>query len=203
MQQLWNDRYAQQEFAFGKAPNEYLKHHLPNIPVGKIFFPAEGEGRNAVYAATLGWQVVAYDYSISGKAKALSLAQEHNVAINYLVGEYEQLNIEANQFDAIALIYAHFPADIKSYLHKEFDLLLKPGGAVIFEAFSKNHIPYVMANEKVGGPKNIDVLFSIEEIQADFSNYNIVELKEEVVTLNEGIYHDGIGSVIRFVGTKK
>jgi hypothetical protein len=202
MQQMWNDRYAQQEFAFGIEPNEYLKLNLPKLPVGKIFLPAEGEGRNAVYAATLGWQAVAYDYSSSGKNKALSLADTKNVSINYYVGEYEQLHFEPNQFDAIALIYAHFPADIKSNLHKAFDLLLKPGGTIIFEAFSKNHISFVMANEKVGGPKNIDVLFSIEEIKADFNNYTIVELKEEIITLNEGLFHNGVGSVIRFVGTK-
>jgi SAM-dependent methyltransferase len=202
MLQLWNDRYAQAEFAFGTKPNVYFKEQLLKLKPGNILLPAEGEGRNAVYAAMQGWQVTAYDYSSSGKQKALQLAADNKVSIEYLVGEWPDMVVEPNSFDALALIYAHFPADVKSAYHKSFDKLLKPGGIVIFEAFSKNHVPYVMANEKVGGPKNIDVLFSKEEIIADFNNYDIIELVEQEVELNEGLFHVGVGMVVRFVGKK-
>ena len=57
----WNDRYSKDEFAYGEAPNNYLKEQLTKINVGKILFPAEGEGRNAVYAAKIGWTVSAFD----------------------------------------------------------------------------------------------------------------------------------------------
>ena len=56
---------------------------------------------------------------------------------------------------------------------------------------------------KVGGPKEIDVLFSIEEVRADFAGYEVEELVEKEIELNEGVYHNGLGSVIRFVGKKK
>jgi hypothetical protein len=55
----------------------------------------------------------------------------------------------------------------------------------------------------VGGPKDLDMLFSIDEIKADFSNYEFLELEEKEIELNEGIYHNGTGSVIRFVARKK
>ena len=61
---------------------------------------------------------------------------------------------------------------------------------------------YVTANENVGGPKDIESLFSIDEIKADFPNYTILELLEQEIELNEGLYHNGTGSVIRFVGQK-
>ena len=198
----WNERYSSEVFAYGEEPNKYLKEQLIKIPIGSILFPAEGEGRNAVFAAKLGWNVSAFDISNEGKTKAIKLAQKNNVTINYKVGELEKMNFEDQQFDAIALIYAHFPANIKSIYHKKLDSYLKKNGTIIFEAFSKKHIDYVTANEKVGGPKDIESLFSIDEIKLDFPNYTIIELVEQDIELNEGLYHNGTGSVIRFVGRK-
>jgi hypothetical protein len=119
------------------------------------------------------------------------------------VGEFQSLHYQQGQFDAMALIYAHFPADVKSRYHKELTTYLRPGGIVIFEAFSKNHLGYVTNNPKVGGPKEIDVLFSAEELRSDFKNFEFPEFAEQEVELNEGLYHVGKGSVIRFVGRKK
>ncbi len=199
----WNDRYSKEEFAYGEQPNNYLKEQLEKLSVGSILFPAEGEGRNAVFAAKMGWNVSAFDISIEGKNKALRLAEANQVSIDYQVGELQNLKFQAAQFDAIALIYAHFPADIKSSIHKTLDKYLRKGGMIIFEAFSKNHLDYIAKNEKVGGPKELAMLFSIEELQADFKNYEIIELVETVIELNEGVFHNGQGSVIRFVGRKK
>jgi len=199
----WNDRYSTDEFAYGEEPNNYLKEQLEKLAIGTILFPAEGEGRNAVFAAKLGWAVSAFDISAEGKKKALLLAATNNVTIGYQVGELLSLNYKPEQFDAIALIYAHFPADIKSAIHKTLDKYLRKGGVIIFEAFSKNHLDYLAKNENVGGPKDIASLFSIEEIRSDFTNYEIIELEEKEIELNEGLFHNGKGSVIRFVGRKK
>ncbi len=199
----WNDRYSKNEFAYGVQPNNYLKEQVEKLPVGTILFPAEGEGRNAVFAAKLGWIVSAFDISVEGRNKALRLAQSNNVTIDYQVGELQTLNYNTGQFDAIALIYAHFPADIKSHYHKALDKYLRKDGILIFEAFSKRHIDYLAKNEKVGGPKEIAMLFSIDELKLDFANYEIIELTENEIELSEGLFHNGKGSVIRFVGQKK
>ncbi|MCC9016262.1 MULTISPECIES: bifunctional 2-polyprenyl-6-hydroxyphenol methylase/3-demethylubiquinol 3-O-methyltransferase UbiG [Flavobacterium] len=199
----WNDRYSAEEFAYGTAPNNYLKESLEKQDPGTILFPAEGEGRNAVYAAKLGWTVSAFDISSEGKNKALKLAESENVILDYQVGELETLEYQPGQFDAIALIYAHFPAEIKSSIHKTLDQYLRKGGCIIFEAFSKKHLDYLAINDKVGGPKDIASLFSMEEIQSDFPNYEIVTLEEKEIELNEGLFHNGKGSVIRFIGKKK
>jgi len=198
----WNERYSDEAFAYGEEPNSYLKEQLIKLPVGSILFPAEGEGRNAVFAAKLGWNVSAFDISNEGKNKAIKLAEKNHVTIDYQVGELEKMHFGSEQFDAIALIYAHFPANIKSAYHKKLDSYLKKNGIIIFESFSKKHIDYVKANEKVGGPKDIESLFSIDEIKTDFPNYTIIELVEQEIELNEGLYHNGTGSVIRFVGRK-
>lgn len=199
----WDERYRKPEFAYGEQPNEYLKEQLQKLRPGKILFPAEGEGRNAVFAAQLGWTVAAFDISYEGQKKAKQLAEKNKVAIDYQVGELHTLHYKEGEFDAIAFIYAHFPANLKSGLHRSLNNYLRSGGTVIFEAFSKSHLSYVQKDEKVGGPKDIESLFSVEEIRNDFSHYNIIELEEKVIDLNEGIYHKGCGSVIRFVGQKK
>ncbi|WP_374173429.1 class I SAM-dependent methyltransferase [Flavobacterium tructae] len=198
----WNDRYSAEEFAYGTAPNNYLKESLEKLALGTILFPAEGEGRNAVFAAKLGWNVSAFDISSEGKNKALKLAESENVILDYQIGELETLHYQPEQFDAIALIYAHFPAEIKSAIHKTLDQYLRKGGCIIFEAFSKKHLDYLAINDKVGGPKDIASLFSIEEIKSDFPNYEIITLEEKEIELNEGLFHNGKGSVIRFIGKK-
>jgi len=201
--QRWDDRYSNAEFAYGEEPNNYFKEQIEKLNAGAILFPAEGEGRNAIYAAKLGWKVAAFDISAEGKNKALKLAEANNVSIDYQVGELESLNYQPEQFEAIALIYAHFPAEIKSSIHKTLDKYLSQNGIIIFEAFSKKHLEYLALNDKVGGPKDMESLFSVGEIQADFFNYEIIELVEKEIELNEGLFHNGKGSVIRFVGRKK
>ncbi|MEO6288711.1 MAG: class I SAM-dependent methyltransferase [Ginsengibacter sp.] len=199
----WNDRYSMDDFAYGIQPNNYFKEQIQKLEVGAILFPAEGEGRNAVYAAKLGWTVSAFDISIEGKKKAIKLAESNHVEIDYQVGELLAMNYNVDQFDAIGLIYAHFPADVKSTIHHTLQNYLRKDGVVIFEAFSKKNLEYVAKNEKVGGPKDIDSLFSIEEIRSDFANFHVEELIETETELSEGLFHNGLGSVIRFIGRKK
>ncbi len=201
--QRWNERFSAEEFAYGEKPNLYLKDQLEKLPKGKILFAAEGEGRNAVFAARLSWKVSAFDISAEGKKKAQKLSEKNKVTLDYRVGELETLHFQSEEFDAIGLIYAHFPAEIKSFYHKTLDKYLRKDGIVIFEAFSKKHLEYVTKNEKVGGPRDIQSLFSIDEIKSDFANYEIIELVEKEIELNEGQFHNGTGSVIRFVGRKK
>ncbi len=133
----WDDRYSTEEFAYGEEPNNYLKEQIEKLNPSTILFPAEGEGRNAIFASKLGWNVSAFDISEEGRNKALKLAEANNVSIDYQVGELETLDFEENQFDAIALIYAHFPAEIKSDIHKQLDALLKKKRHYYFRSFQQ------------------------------------------------------------------
>jgi 2-polyprenyl-3-methyl-5-hydroxy-6-metoxy-1,4-benzoquinol methylase len=123
MKQFWNDRYTESEFAYGKEPNQFLKVHIHLLPKGKVLFVAEGEGRNAVFASKNGYQVTAFDYSDSGRKKALALALENNVEIEYEVSDVLQLSYQKNSFDAIVFIFAHFPSDIRKEAHQELHLV--------------------------------------------------------------------------------
>lgn len=203
MKDFWNQRFADETFAYGKAPNAFYKDKLSEYELrGNILLPAEGEGRNAVYAALQGLQVTAFDISEEGKNKAKKLARELGVNIDYVVGDFPDLDLTTKRFNVIALIFAHFPPPILHAYHRRLVELLKPGGHIILEGFSKTHLEYQAKNPHVGGPKNIEMLFSIDSIKADFAGLEILELEEIEALLSEGKFHQGLSRVVRFVGRK-
>ena len=203
MKEFWDERFSQEEYVYGEKPNEYLRSRLSELYPGEIMFAAEGEGRNAVYAAQEAWKVTAFDQSREGKKKAMKLAEKNRVEIDYRVGDLPELGYEKDEVDVIALIYAHFPIEVRAEYHKLLLSYLRRDGLVIFEGFSKKHPEYQKKNPQVGGPKDEALLFSMEEIKKDFGELNFLELYEAEVDLDEGEFHKGQGSVIRFVAQKK
>lgn len=200
--EFWDERYGNEEFVYGKLPNKYFKEKIDELSVGKALFAAEGEGRNAVYAATLGWEVTAFDQSLCAKKKAISLAENNQVTIDYLVSDLYNFNYTSASFDVLVLIFAHFPEEKRRIYHRQLTQTIKNGGYIILEAFSKNHMQNQKDNPKVGGPKNIDMLYDLDEIKEDFQNFEFLEAYETETELNEGEHHKGKGSVIRILAKK-
>jgi SAM-dependent methyltransferase len=197
MNDFWNERFGAEEYAYGTEPNQFYKDQLNKLKPGTILFPAEGEGRNAVYAAVQGWQVTAFDPSIEGKRKAENLASKNKVQIDYQIDNYEFVDFPKESFDCIVLVFAHMhPLKRKEY-HQKLISFLKPGGTLILEGFSKKQI-----KNNTGGPRDIDMLFSGNELESDFSPFSEFKISESDVFLNEGPFHQGISSVIRVLGTK-
>lgn len=197
MKEFWDARYREDGFAYGSEPNEFIKDCLDKMQTkGRILFPAEGEGRNAVYAAILGWDVYAYDISEGGKEKALSLAIEKKVKIDYQLAGFLKVDYPESFFDAIAFSYVHMPNEMKLEVFQRHLTWLKPGGRILFEGFSTNNLDYKRNNPSIGGPDHIDMLYTPEELTSIFGE---LELKvwEEEVWLNEGKYHTGKGMVVR------
>ena len=204
MKEMWDNRYSTEDYAYGIAPNVFFKDAIEKYKLkGKMLLPAEGEGRNAVYAAKNGLEVTAFDISLEGKNKALKLAERENVEIKYEVGDFFDLDVINNQYESAALIFAHFPPPLLSKYHKKIGDLIMPDGMIILEGFSKNHLKLREENPNIGGPNKSEMLFSKESIQKDFPDFKIIQLEEKQVELTEGNFHNGIGSVIRFIGRKK
>ncbi|PVY42249.1 class I SAM-dependent methyltransferase [Pontibacter virosus] len=197
MQQFWNERYSQQKMVYGNEPNVFLKEQLQALTPGKILFPAEGEGRNAVYAARQGWSVLAFDYSEAGQAKALALAAKQGVSIDYRLADAGSFATEPESVDAVALIYAHLSSELRQSLHRKVQQWLKPGGIVILEAFHPKQLVYTS-----GGPKDEAMLYTADMVKRDFAGMAIILLEEKAIELSEGAYHSGPGFVTRFVATK-
>jgi SAM-dependent methyltransferase len=194
----WDARYAAETFYYGEHPNVFFAEQLQQLKkTGKLLLPAEGTGRNAIFAAELGWQVDAFDASRVAREKALEFARKRKVTINYTTTNIEDFDSEPEQYDVAAAIYVHLPEAIRRKFHQQLAKAIKPGGVVIIEAFDKEQL-----KRDSGGPPDVQLLYSTEELRDDFEG--LLELKmlcRQQVHLTEG-RHLGIGEVVRYVGMK-
>ena len=195
--EFWDVRYGDSEYAYGTQPNVYFKSFIDSNSPGRILLPGEGEGRNAVYAALKGWEVVAVDQSQAGMDKAKKLAEIYNVNINYQVKELSSFEQDMDTYDAIALIFLHLPPQIREQIHHNLIRFLKPGGLLLIEAFSKAQL-----GRNTGGPPVIEMLYDEEILRNDLRDLSILELYEKLEVYNEGPYHQGEAAVIRTTARK-
>lgn len=198
MKNDWNARFGVEEFVYGKEPNAFFKEEIDRLKPGKILLPAEGEGRNAVYAAKKGWEVVCFDWSDEGKKKADKLAEMEGVKINYFVSEISSFDYPSGEFDAVGLVFVHLPEEEREELHKNVIKALKPGGKLIFTAYDKTQL-----GKSSGGPKQIELLYSLAQIVEDFIDLEFDIFAKETVELSEGRLHVGSADVIKFSGIKR
>ncbi|MDY0078770.1 MAG: class I SAM-dependent methyltransferase [Bacteroidales bacterium] len=198
MKSSWNERYAQQEYIYGLEPNVFFRQTLAALKPGKMLLPGEGEGRNASWAARLGWDVDAIDYSESGREKALLLANKLNVSFNYSISELSETGFTPDTYDFIALIFVHFPEHQREIVHQNLIKSLKPGGIILIEAFHKSQLQY-----NSGGPKNAALLYDANLLIKDFKELDIKELVESTSHLNEGEWHKGPAALVRMIASRK
>lgn len=195
---FWDDRYSSEEYVYGTEPNQFFKEQIDKIPVpGKLILPGEGEGRNAVYSARKGWYVDAFDQSKVAKEKALQLADNIGVSINCSVMDLNNFFPDKNYYNAAAIIFFHLPPIERTELHRKLISSLSKGGVLILELFSKNQL-----GKDSGGPQDLSMLSSVEEILNDFKDLKKILIEERNLYLNEGDKHKGDANVIRYVGEK-
>jgi len=195
--EFWDEKYSQAGYLYGKEPNTFLKSYIDGQPAGKILFPGEGEGRNAVYAAKLGWVVEAFDTSSVAVGKALKFAKESNVRIFYTIDDILFYSPKADYFHVVGVSFLHLPRLQRRILSVKMWESLRIGGRMIMEVFSHEQLKFAS-----GGPKDISLLYSEEEILSDFPCFRIESLQTMTIELNEGSGHKGKASVIRFIGVK-
>lgn len=197
MKEFWDKRYDTTEYEYGMEPNDFFKQYIDRTEPGKVLLPAEGEGRNAVYAASKRWSVDAFDYSRVAREKALRLARTQNVTINYTVAEIFDYPLRKDHYDLIALIYAHIHREHKSAFHQKLQTGLKKNGIILLQAFSTEQL-----KNNTGGPKNIDMLYTLTELKNDFKSLKIIQAEQTDIEVNAGNYHNGAGNVIRFLAQR-
>jgi SAM-dependent methyltransferase len=197
MKEMWDQRYSGEEYVYGTLPNLYFSEKIKALPPGKLLLPAEGEGRNAVFAAGLGWQVTAVDYSEEAKKKAMKLAENLSVNIGYIVDDLAGFDFGKEVYDAVALVYAHFTPEYRNRIHRRIVSCLKPGGMLILEAFNPDQL-----KNNSGGPKSIEMLYTIPMLEDDFKELTILQLEETSIDLDQGDYHQGNAAIIRLLARK-
>lgn len=194
MKEFWNERYSDDQFVYGKTPNAFFKQQIDQLNPGKMILPADGEGRNSVYTAKKGWDVTAVDYSKTGKEKALKLADEQSVEIEYHISDLADFDFGAEKYNAAAFIYVHLPRSIIRDVFKNVITSLKPGAKIIVEVYSVNQL-----GRDSGGPKDERVLYTEEKLRELLSGTEIDWMEEVEIDLSEGDFHVGKAMVIRAI----
>lgn len=197
MEDFWNQRYAEHPTVYGTMPNLFFKNFIDQQEPGALLLPAEGEGRNALYAAARGWQVDAFDFSMEAREKTLQQAESLHLAVNYETKKIQEYSAE-KLYDLVALIYVHTEPLVRKSFHAALVKSIKPGGFLILEAFSKSQLEF-----KSGGPAAIDMLFDTTLLMEDFKALQVIQCEQLETELNEGAFHKGKASVMRFIGVKQ
>jgi SAM-dependent methyltransferase len=193
---FWNTRYKENVTVYGNQPNDFFKQFIDTHQPGTILLPAEGEGRNSLYAASKGWQVDAFDFSEVAMEKAIQRAESQKLKINYRLNDLEKFKAEKT-YDAVALIYVHLPERARKTFHREVYRSLKSGGFLVFEAFAKEQLRL-----DSGGPKDPAQLYDAPSICNDFQFLHVLYCAQKEVDLNEGPFHKGKAAVLQLVGQK-
>jgi hypothetical protein len=196
MREFWNERFASQTIDLSIEPSRFFKRFINTTKPGNILLPVECDGRNAVYAASKGWEVDAFGPSEDARQKALQMAVERGVQINYQVLDLRKFK-STKQYDAVGLFYVNLPERIRMAFHKEVSKSLKSSGILVLEAFAKDQVNY-----EAGGPKDGGVLYDAPSICNDFQHLYLLYIREKETNINEGSFYQGRGAVLRFVGQK-
>lgn len=192
MKEFWNERYQSKEYFYGKNPNDFLTKVIGILPEhAQVLCIAEGEGRNAVYLAKKSFKVSAVDFSQEAKQKALDLATQNNVDINYHVSDLETFDFGIKKWDAVISIFCHLADSSRRDIHQRIEKSLKPQGFFIVQAYNKKQLEF-----NSGGPKDSSMLYTLEKIKNDFNGFHWIKIEDSIILLAEGIGHIGKSSVL-------
>jgi SAM-dependent methyltransferase len=195
----WDEKYGAPGHYYGTEPNDFLREHHPVIPAGgRVLCLAEGEGRNAVFLAQQGFEVVAVDQSPVGLRKAETLATERGTKISTVVADLADYRIEPDRWDGIVSIWCHLPPLLRAGVHRQVVAGLKRGGAFLLEAYTPAQLDY-----GTGGPKSIDLLPTLAELRIELDGLDLVHAVERERAVHEGQGHFGLSAVVDIVAVKR
>jgi len=193
-QQFWNQKFKRDDFLYGQNPNQFIKDNYYLLkPKSKVLCLGEGEGRNAIFLAKNGFDITAIDASDIGLEKLKNSAIQQNCSV-----KTECLDLDSwksmEKYDSIICSYLHLEEPLRQDVFKKVFNSLNIGGYFIAEFFSKSQINY-----KSGGPRVIELLYTVSDFNNIFPKDSLIYLSEDETILNEGDGHQGLASVIRVI----
>ncbi|MEM6930371.1 MAG: class I SAM-dependent methyltransferase [Myxococcota bacterium] len=194
---MWDERYAEEGFAYGTEPNSFLAQIAPGLPRGRVLSLAEGEGRNAVFLASLGFEVHSVDQSAVGVDKTRAFAAERGVTVHAEVGDLAEFVIPPASFDGIVSIFAHMPKPLRASVHARAVRGLRPGGWFVLEAYPPGQV-----GRGTGGPPVVELAMAPDDLRRELAGLELEHFEEIDREVVEGRYHTGMARVIQVVGRK-
>lgn len=199
-QQFWDNRYASDDYLFGKEPNRFLVSQRALFsPHQRVLAAGDGEGRNGVWLAQQGLNVLAVDHSAVALAKAKALATQSGVALETEQADLSTWSWGDQRFDVIVAIFIQFATPSQRVvLHRAMQRALTPGGLIVLQGYTPKQLEY-----RTGGPPELEKLYTAEQLAQDFADMDILVLREHEDVLSEGSAHSGMSALVDLVARKK
>jgi cyclopropane fatty-acyl-phospholipid synthase-like methyltransferase len=197
----WQTRFSAPGYLFGKEPNAFVKRNADLIKTktgGKALSIADGEGRNGVFIAQCGLDLLSLDFSPTAQDKARQLAAERGVTIRTEIADLATWQWPVEQFDLIAGIFFQFlTPDPRSKVFTSVKKALKPGGILLLEGYGPKQLEY-----KTGGPSQLENLYTPKMLRDAFGDLSELDIKEYDAEVDEGAGHIGMSALVDLVGRK-
>jgi ubiquinone/menaquinone biosynthesis C-methylase UbiE len=199
-QDRWNARFAADGFVFGTEPNAFLASQRGRLAPGmSVLCVADGEGRNSVWLAKQGLEVTAFDFSPVGLAKAMKLAQQNGVEVDYCQADVNEWHWDAVRYDVVVAIFVQFTPPVqRSRMFEGMIRALKPGGFLILQGYRPEQLGYA-----TGGPKRVENLYTEPLLRESFAALEILHLASHDDVVDEGAGHKGMSALIDLVAQRR
>lgn len=198
-QAFWDARFEAEHFIFGTEPAVFVREHAERIgPSSRVLVPADGEGRNSVFLAGLGHEVVATDISPKGLAKAEALAKAQSVTVEYHNADIHDWPWPDAAFDAVVAVFIQFsPPDMRAHVFAGMRRAIRPGGLLLLHGYTPKQLEY-----GTGGPPLVDHLYTEELLRDAFAGWDMLRLEAYERVLNEGTAHVGQSALIDLIARR-
>ncbi len=195
---MWDERFAAEEFVYGIDPNTFLVQVAEQFqPGGRLLSLGAGEGRNEIWLAEQGFRVTAVDSSAVGLEKLNKLAEARGVRVETVLADALEFEPEAEAFDAAVMIFLHVGSASRPGLHSKLWSALRPGGLLAMELFRSEQI-----ERESGGPRNPDFLYDPAEIPLDLPRAELLVHQSIERDLSEGVLHMGEACIMQVLARK-
>ena len=187
----WDLRYAAVENLWALKPNRFLVAEVADLPPGRAIDLACGEGQNAIWLATLGWEVAGVDYSEVAVAKARARAERDGVDVTFTCADLVAFEPERAAYDLVLVLYLHIPSTERVSVHAKAAGALAPGGTFLLLGHDLSNLTH-----GVGGPSDPDILYTADEIRAELPGLAI-QKATTVLRDVDGEDRDAIDTIVR------
>lgn len=194
---MWDERFSEPEYFFGKEPNEFLVSMAEKIPMGRVLCIGEGEGKNAVYLAGLGYEVTAVDASSVGLEKSTALAAERGVEVRTIHADLAGFDVEPGAWSGVVALFCHLPPELRGDVHRRCAAGLTNGGAFLLEAFTERQL-----GNDTGGPKTAELLMSLAGLEDELQGLKFEVGREIDRESRHGPFPHGTAAVVQVLAYK-
>ena len=191
--QEWDQRYAGRELVWTAEPNQFVVAELQDLAPGRALDVGAGEGRNAVWLASRGWEVTAVDFSAVAVDKGRRLAEDRGVAVDWVCADVRDYEPEPASFRLVLIAYLQLREAELDRVLRRAGTALAPGGVLLVVGHDVTNL-----TEGTAGPQDPAVLYTPGSIAHSLGDLTVVRA-ERVRRPVAGSARDAVDTLVRAV----